>query len=102
MSSNIFSGGLWSVEELKDLLKKLEGMYAQGVRQSTFGSQTLIFNSTEDIKDRITALRLAITEKEEDLGLPSSVGKTNSAANKKQVRIQTKSRGFGTNKGRFT
>lgn len=101
MSGNIFSGDGWSIEELKDLLKKLEKMYAQGVRQSTFGDQTLIFNSTADVEKRIAKIREAIAEKENELGLESSLGPVSKAANKKRVTIQTSSRGFGRNKGRY-
>lgn len=101
MSGNIFSGDGWSIEELKDLLKKLEKMYAQGLRQSTFGDQTLIFHSTSDIEKRIDRLRQAIARKEDELGLPASVGVSN-AAKKKRVRVQTSSRGFGKNRGRYS
>jgi len=102
MSGNIFSGDGWSIEELKDLLKKLEKMYAQGVRQSTFGDQTLIFNSTDDILKRVKSIRSAICQKEEELGIAPSTGGASQAAGKKRVRIQTSSRGFGTRKGRHS
>lgn len=95
MSSNLFSGDIWSLSELKELLKKLEGMYAGGVRQSTFKDQTLIFGSTAELKERITSLRDAICQKEVELGI--SQGKAPSR--KKMVRFTTNNRGFGP-KGR--
>jgi len=91
MSSNLFSGSMWSLEELRDLLKKLEKMYAGGVRQSSFKDQTLIFGSTAELKERITALRDAIAQKEDELGEGSSSGQKR----KKLVRITTSNRGFG-------
>lgn len=95
-STNLFSGSNWSLCELNDLLKKLEKMYAGGVRQSTFKDQTLIFGSTSELKERINALREEICKREEEAGTATG----GNGGRKKIIKIQTTNRGFGPGKGR--
>ena len=86
MSSSLFSGDLWTNEELRQLLKKLEQMYANGTRQATLKDQTLIFGSTKELKERISDLRLELNNR----------GALGSAASKpkKQIRITSVNKGF--------
>lgn len=88
MSGKIFSGDHWTVSELKGLLKKLEMMYAQGVRSSMYKDQRLDFASTRELQQRITDLREELCERGE-LG-----GNTGSNARKKQIRMTARNRGF--------
>ena len=81
----------WSAADLRALKKKLESMYVQGVRQSTFKDQTLIFVSSIELKQRITDISAAISEKDEACGNGNGTG---SGKNKKQVRITTRNKGF--------
>ena len=75
----------WTVPDLRALKKKLEEMYAQGIRQSTFKDQMLMFVSSSELKERITDVSTAIEAKED---LPGS------SRNKKQIRITTRHKGF--------
>jgi uncharacterized small protein (DUF1192 family) len=99
MSLNLFSGSTWTITELRSLLKKLEGMYAGGVRQSTFKDQTLIFGSTSELKERINALREEICRRDEESGEAAA----GSGSRKKVVKVTSRNRGFGpTNRrGKF-
>lgn len=89
-STNLFSGDNWSIGELNALLKKLEKMYAGGVRQSTFKDQTLIFGSTSELRQRINDLREEICRREEEAGTST----TGNGGRKKIVKVTTKNRGF--------
>lgn len=81
----------WSATDLRALKKKLEEMYVQGVRQSTFKDQTLIFVSSIELKQRIADVSSAIGTKEDACG--NGTGSTG-GRNKKQIRITTRSKGF--------
>lgn len=80
----------WSATDLRLLKKKLEEMYVQGVRQSTFKDQTLIFVSTIELKQRIQDVSNAIGEKDAACG----TGNGGSGKNKKQIRVTTRNKGF--------
>ena len=89
MTGRIFSGDHWTVSELKGLLKKLEKMYAQGVRSSMYKDQRLDFASTRELQQRITDLRAELVDRGE---LTDANG--NSPKRKKQIRITERNRGF--------
>jgi len=80
----------WTNEKLEEFVLKLEEMSMQGVRQSTFKDQTLIFGSTQEIEQRLKKAYKAL----EDRGLTTSSGSNPISKNKKVVRIQTKDDGF--------
>lgn len=88
-STRLFSGDNWSIGELNSLLKKLEKMYAGGVRQATFKDQTLIFGSTSELKERINAIREEICAREEETS-----GSSGNGGRKKVVKVTTRNRGF--------
>ncbi len=80
----------WTIQDLKGLRKKLEQMYLNGVRQSTFKDQTLIFTSDDGIKRRITDVTTAINEQEEACG----TGDNGGGRNKKKILFTTRNKGF--------
>lgn len=89
MSSGVFTSDIWTTVELKAMLKKLEEMYAGGVRQSSFKDQTLIFGSTSELKQRISDLSDAICSREVEEGTATA-----NPAQKKIVKMSTRGKGF--------
>ena len=75
----------WTTQKLEEFIDKLESMYLQGVRQSTFKDQTLIFGSTSELEQRLSKAYQALEERGES-GL---TGKR-----KKVIQITTRSDGF--------
>lgn len=75
----------WPVEKLQSYVEKLEEMFMQGVRQSTFKDQTLIFGSTSEIEQRLSK---AYAELERRGELNANEKK------KKMIHIQTTNDGF--------
>lgn len=73
----------WPTKELEQRLRRLEEMALDGVIQKTFKDQTIIFGNKNQLNNQINELieELALRE-----------GKTSSG--KKQIRVQTKSKGF--------
>ncbi|HEC45909.1 MAG TPA: hypothetical protein ENI25_03730 [Epsilonproteobacteria bacterium] len=90
MSTSVFSGDIWTDEELLALLKKLEQMYAGGTRRAVFKDQQLEFGSTTELKERINDLRKELVDRE----ALTTDGVATSSKSKKQVRITSRSRGF--------
>jgi hypothetical protein len=86
MSQNIFSGDTWSTDELKGMLRKLEDMYARGIRESSYAGQQLSFASTTELEVRIGRIRAE---------LDARTNTANSKKSKKVVRVSTTSKGFG-------
>jgi len=87
MASNLFSGSIWTDQELLDLLKQLERMYAQGTRLAMYKDQQLQFASTRELEQRITMLRNELCDRG---------ALTGATPRKKQVRITTRNRGFNS------
>ncbi len=83
---SMFSGSHWTPTELKEMLKKLEEMYASGIRDSAFKDQRLVFVTTEDLLRRIRDLRGALADRGEE-GYAAT-------GTKKVVRITTRNKGF--------
>ena len=75
----------WTTEKIQAFVDKLEEMYLQGVRQSTFKDQTLIFGSTSELEQRLSKAYQAL----EARGV-----KNYNETRKKVIRITTTSDGF--------
>ena len=79
---------LFTDDELKDALKALETSLITGTRQVTFLGQTVLFQSTSEMRRTITML----TDTLDDRGaLPSTV---NTAKRVKRIVIQTEGSGL--------
>lgn len=78
----------WTTAKIQQYVDKLEEMYLQGVRQSTFKDQTLIFGSTSELEQRLNKAYLELEKR----GVDSSAG--GSSKRKKQIRITTTNDGF--------
>lgn len=87
--SNMFSGDIWTCEELKSYLKKLEEMYANGVRDSTFKDQRISFPSAQELEQRITVIRRELDRRGSLNDSVSGSGKP-----KKIIRVTTRRKGF--------
>ncbi len=90
--AGMFSGSHWSSAELTGFLKKLEEMYASGIRDSSFKDQRLVFSSAEEIEQRISKVRAEL-ERRGDL-YDCTTGKPVGTGKKKLVRVTTRSKGF--------
>lgn len=77
----------WTSEKISEFVEKLEEMYLQGVRQSTFGNKMLTFSSTNEIEQR---LNKAYAE----LSARGATGFTAKDKKKKLIQIQTSKDGF--------
>lgn len=79
---------LFTDDELKDALKALETSLISGTRQVTFLGQTVLFQSTSEIRRTITSLTDTLCDRN---ALPAAV---NTAKRVKRIRVQTDSTGF--------
>lgn len=79
---------LFTDEELKDALKALETSMISGTRQVTFLGQTVLFQSTSEMRRTITELTDVLCDRG---ALPVGV---NTAKRVKRIRVQTDSTGF--------
>ena len=80
---------LFTDDQLKDALKALETSLISGTRQVTFLGQTVLFQSTSEMRRTITSLTDVLC----DRGVLDSV-KVNTAKRVKRVVIQTDNSGF--------
>ena len=79
---------LFTDDELKDALKALETSLISGTRQVTFLGQTVLFQSTSEMRRTITSLTDVLCDRG---ALPPAV---NTAKRVKRIRVQTDSTGF--------
>jgi uncharacterized protein YktA (UPF0223 family) len=77
----------WSDSKLLEYVEKLEEMYMQGVRQTTFKDKMLTFASTEEIEKRLNKAYQILTER-------GATGFNAKDRKKKLIRIQTSKDGF--------
>lgn len=74
----------WTTKKIEEYVVKLEEMYLQGIRQSTFKGQQLAFASTQEIEQRLNKAYQVL----------ESRGAVSGQKRKKMIRFQTKNDGF--------
>lgn len=77
----------WTTAKIQEFVDKLEEMYLQGVRQTTFKDKMLTFSSTSEIEQRLNKAYAALAAR-------GATGYTASDVKKKIIQLQTKSDGF--------
>lgn len=80
---------LFTDDELKDALKALETSMISGTRQVTFLGQTVLFQSTSEMRRTITSLTDVLCDRG-----ALDPAKVNTAKRVKRVVIQTDNSGF--------
>ena len=79
---------LFTDDELKDALKALETSLIAGARQVTFLGQTVLFQTTSEMRRTVTELTDTLCDRG---ALPAAV---NTQVRVKRIRVQTDSTGF--------
>lgn len=77
----------WTTKKIQEFVDKLEEMYLQGVRQSTFKDQTLIFGSTSELEQRLNKAYQALEQR----GIDTS---GDGSKRKKMIRMTSTNDGF--------